>query len=74
MGFITPDRLLAAGLLGTRKRLTAYGTNSSTPPKVVHDSGVALDDSIHGQIATKPGIGDVSIFHTLDSDLNCIDS
>lgn len=41
---------------------------------MINDGGIALDSPVNGQIASKPGIGDFSVFQYLDGSFNAVDS
>jgi hypothetical protein len=53
-------------------RLTSDGTCATTTSVVVHNNRIALDNAIHGEIATVACVGDLAILEAFDGDFHSV--
>jgi hypothetical protein len=73
IGFLISDMLLVR-VSTVVTELTSNSTNGTTAAQMVDNGSIALDDAIHSQIATIPGIGDLPVLERFDCSLYSIDS
>ena len=53
--------------------LTSNGPSATTTSVVVHNNRIALNNTVHGEIATVARIGDLTVFETFDRNLHSVD-
>lgn len=49
---------------------TRNSTTCTTPSQVVNNCGIAFDNTVNAQVASKPSICDLLVFETLDRNLD----
>jgi hypothetical protein len=54
-------------------RLTSYGSSATTTSVVVHNNRIALNNTVHGEIAAIARVSDLTIFEALDGHLHGVD-
>jgi hypothetical protein len=54
--------------------LTSNGPSATTTSVVVHDNRIALNNTVHGEIAAIACVSDLTIFEAFDGDLYSVDS
>ena len=52
--------------------LTSNGPSATTTSVVVHDNRIALNNTVHGEIASIAGVRNLSVLETLDGYLDCV--
>lgn len=60
---VSPRCILKSGV----RPHTSYSTNRTAPAIVINNGGIALDSTIHGEIATEACVCDLLVFKYSDS-------